>query len=98
MFYVFSLIFGMVIFYSFEFIIASLVFWFRNFSYAGWLSGELIKYSRRPDAIYKNWFKNILKNHEKVTKEYNAEVDKAAADALEQVFKDPKDYFKGINL
>ena len=55
-----SVILGIIIFYSIEFIIACLVFWFRNFSYAGWLSGELIKYSRRPDAIYKNWFKNIL--------------------------------------
>lgn len=55
-----SLILGMLIFYSFEFIIASLVFWFRNFSYAGWLAGELIKYSRRPDSIYKNFFRKIL--------------------------------------
>ena len=45
-----------LIFYSFEFIIACFVFWFRNFSYAGWLSGELIKYSRKPDSIYKTYF------------------------------------------
>ena len=50
----------MFIFYSFEFIIASLVFWFRNFSYAGWLAGELTKYSRRPDSIYKNFFRKTL--------------------------------------
>ena len=55
-----SLIFGMFIFYSFEFMIASLSFWFRNFSYAGWLAGELIKYSRRPDSIYKKWFRKTL--------------------------------------
>ena len=55
-----SLILGMFIFYSFEFIIASLVFWFRNFSYAGWLAGELTKYSRRPDSIYKNFFRKTL--------------------------------------
>ncbi len=55
-----SLIFGMLIFYSFEFMIASLSFWFRNFSYAGWLAGELIKYSRRPDSIYKKWFRKTL--------------------------------------
>jgi len=55
-----SLILGMFIFYSFEFMIASLAFWFRNFSYAGWLSGELIKYSRRPDSIYKNFFRKTL--------------------------------------
>ena len=55
-----SVILGVVIFYSIEFIIACLAFWFRNFSYAGWLAGELIKYSRRPDSIYKNWFRKIL--------------------------------------
>ena len=59
-FYVPSLILGMFIFYSFEFIIASLSFWFRNFSYAGWLAGELTKYSRRPDSIYKKWFRKTL--------------------------------------
>ena len=59
-FYTISLVFGIFIFYSFEFIIASLVFWFRNFSYAGWLAGELIKYSRRPDAIYPKWFRKSL--------------------------------------
>ena len=55
-----SIILGMFIFYSFEFIIASLVFWFRNFSYAGWLAGELTKYSRRPDSIYNNFFRKTL--------------------------------------
>ena len=59
-FYNFSLIIGMSIFYSFEFLIASLAFWFRNFSYAGWLAGELIKYSRRPDSIYTKWFRKTL--------------------------------------
>ena len=60
MFFLPSLIFGLFIFYSFEFMIASLSFWFRNFSYAGWLAGELIKYSRRPDSIYKKWFRKTL--------------------------------------
>ena len=55
-----SLVLGMFIFYSIEFMIASLVFWFRNFSYAGWLAGELTKYSRRPDSIYKEWFRKTL--------------------------------------
>ena len=55
-----SICLGVAIFYSIEFIIACLSFWFRNFSYAGWLSGELIKYSRRPDSIYKDWFRKIL--------------------------------------
>tara|TARA_B100000029_G_scaffold499924_1_gene570940 strand:- start:1381 stop:2172 length:792 start_codon:yes stop_codon:yes gene_type:complete len=59
-FFIISLVLGMFIFYSFEFIIASLVFWFRNFSYAGWLAGELTKYSRRPDSIYKNFFRKTL--------------------------------------
>tara|TARA_Y100000590_G_scaffold186711_1_gene212731 strand:- start:498 stop:1301 length:804 start_codon:yes stop_codon:yes gene_type:complete len=59
-FYIPSIIFGIFIFYSFEFIIASLVFWLRNFSYAGWLAGELVKYSRRPDSIYKNFFRKTL--------------------------------------
>ena len=59
-FFIPSLLFGMIIFYSFEFMIASLSFWFRNFSYAGWLAGELIKYSRRPDSIYKKWFRKTL--------------------------------------
>ena len=58
--YIISLFLGMSIFYSFEFMISSLVFWLRNFSYAGWLAGELIKYSRRPDSIYKKWFQKIL--------------------------------------
>ena len=60
LFFIVSLILGMFIFYSFEFIIASLVFWFRNFSYAGWLAGELTKYSRRPDSIYRNFFRKTL--------------------------------------
>ena len=59
-FYMLSLVLGMFIFYSFEFMIACLSFWFRNFSYAGWLAGELIKYSRRPDSIYNRWFRKIL--------------------------------------
>jgi ABC-2 type transport system permease protein len=59
-FYDISLILGMFIFYSFEFMIACLVFWFRNFSHAGWLAGELIKYSRRPDSIFKKWFRKAL--------------------------------------
>ena len=59
-YFIISLILGMLIFYSFEFIIACLAFWFRNFSYAGWLAGELTKYSRRPDSIYKNFFRKTL--------------------------------------
>ena len=58
--YFISLFLGMSIFYAFEFLISCLSFWFRNFSYAGWLAGELIKYSRRPDSIYKKWFRKTL--------------------------------------
>ena len=58
--YVLSLFLGIFIFYSFEFIISCLSFWFRNFSYAGWLASELIKYSKRPDSIYKNLFRKSL--------------------------------------
>ena len=58
--YSFSIILGVIICYSFEFMISCLVFWFRNFSYAGWLASELIKYSRRPDSIYKKWFRKTL--------------------------------------
>ena len=50
-FYTLSIILGIFIFYSFEFLISCMAFWFRNFSYAGWLSSELTKYSRRPDSI-----------------------------------------------
>ena len=59
-FYSISIIFGIFIFYSFEFIISCLAFWFRNFSYAGWLASELTKYSRRPDSIYKSWLRKSL--------------------------------------
>tara|TARA_Y100000590_G_scaffold456563_1_gene607384 strand:- start:369 stop:1172 length:804 start_codon:yes stop_codon:yes gene_type:complete len=59
-FYSLSIIFGIFIFYSFEFIISCLAFWFRNFSYAGWLASELTKYSRRPDSIYIKWFRKTL--------------------------------------
>ena len=55
-----SFIMGISIIYSFEFIIACLVFWFRNFSVAGWLCNEVIKYSRRPDSIYRGWFRTLV--------------------------------------
>ena len=59
-FYTFSIILGVFIFYSVEFTISCLAFWFRNFSYAGWLASELTKYSRRPDTIYSNCFRKTL--------------------------------------
>ncbi len=59
-FYSLSIVLGIFIFYSFEFLISCMAFWFRNFSYAGWLASELTKYSRRPDSIYKNWLRKSL--------------------------------------
>ena len=55
-----SFIMGNIIWYCIDFMIHCLSFWFRNFSYAGWLAGELTKYSRRPDSIYKNFFRKTL--------------------------------------
>ena len=55
-----SFICGVLIFYSFEFIISCLVFWYRNFSVGGWLASEMTKYSRRPDSIYKGKFRRII--------------------------------------
>jgi ABC-2 type transport system permease protein len=55
-----SFILGILIFYSIEFIISCLVFWYRNFSVGGWLSSEMTKYSRRPDSIYKGKFRRIV--------------------------------------
>ena len=58
--FIFSFILGVSIFYSIEFLVSCLVFWYRNFSVGGWLSSEMLKYSRRPDSIYTNWFRKIV--------------------------------------
>ena len=55
-----SFLMGILILYCVEFIIACLVFWFKNFSVGGWLSSELTKYSRRPDSIYTGIFRKAL--------------------------------------
>ena len=55
-----SFIMGILIFYTIEFIISCLVFWYRNFSLGGWLSSELLKYSRRPDGIFKGVFRKVI--------------------------------------
>ncbi len=55
-----SFLMGISIIYSFEFMIACLVFWFRNFSVAGWLCSEVLKYSRRPDSIFRGWFRAVI--------------------------------------
>tara|TARA_B100001142_G_C14227793_1_gene614178 strand:- start:198 stop:524 length:327 start_codon:yes stop_codon:yes gene_type:complete len=51
---------GILILYCVEFMIACLVFWYKNFSVGGWLASELIKYSRRPDSIYSGVFRKAL--------------------------------------
>ena len=58
-FFIFSFIAGVILFYCIEFLVSCLVFWYRNFSLGGWLSSEMLKYSRRPDSIYTNWFRRI---------------------------------------
>ena len=55
-----SFFMGIIILYCLEFMVACLVFWFRNFSVGGWLCAELTKYSRRPDTIYGNIMSKIL--------------------------------------
>ena len=56
----FSFILGVLLFYSIEFIISCLVFWYRNFSVGGCLASEVTKYSRRPDSIYTGKFRRIV--------------------------------------
>ena len=56
----FSFLMGILILYCVEFMIACLVFWYKNFSVGGWLASELIKYSRRPDSIYSGIFRKAL--------------------------------------
>ena len=51
---------GVLIWYSFEFIIASLTFFFRDFKTGGWLSHEVMKFSMRPDSIYRGFVRKIL--------------------------------------
>ena len=51
---------GVLIWYSIEFIIASLTFFFRDFRTGGWLSHEIMKFSMRPDSIYKGFMRRIL--------------------------------------
>ena len=58
--FIFSLFMGVLIWYSFEFIIASLTFYFRDFRTGGWLSHEVMKFSMRPDSIYRGFMRKIL--------------------------------------
>ena len=49
-----------LILYSVDFIISASCFWLKNFSVAGWLSHEVIKFSTRPDTIYTGILRKIL--------------------------------------
>ncbi len=58
--FIFSFSMGIIIWYGIDFIISSSCFWFKNFSVAGWLSHEIIKFSSRPDTIYTGLLRKIL--------------------------------------
>ena len=58
--FVFSFFLGIIIWYGVDFIISSSCFWFRNFSVAGWLSHEILKFSMRPDTIYTGLLRKTL--------------------------------------
>jgi len=55
-----SFIFGIMIYYAVDIMIASLAFWFKNFSMAGWLSHEVMKFSMRPDTIYSGLLRKTM--------------------------------------
>ena len=58
--FIFSFLMGITLLYSVEFIISSSCFWFKNFSVAGWLTHEIIKFSTRPDSIYTGLLRKVL--------------------------------------
>ena len=58
--FIISFILGTLLWYSTDFIISSSCFWIKNFSVAGWLSHEILKFSTRPDSIYTGFFRKIL--------------------------------------
>jgi len=59
-FFIYSFILGIILFYSLDFNIVSMTFWFRNFTVGGWLSHEIMKFSMRPDTIYTGWLRKTL--------------------------------------
>ena len=59
-FFLISFSFGLMIWYSFDFLISCLTFWFRNFSVGGWLSHEILKFASRPDSIYTGLTRKLL--------------------------------------
>ena len=58
--FILSISMGVLIWYSFEFIISSLTFFLRDFRTGGWLGHEIIKFSMRPDSIYRGFLRKIL--------------------------------------
>jgi len=58
--FIVSFLFGQILWYSVEFIISSSCFWFKNFSVAGWLSHEIMKFATRPDSIYTGLLRKVL--------------------------------------
>ena len=60
LFFIISFLIGQILWYSVEFIISSSCFWFKNFSVAGWLSHEILKFATRPDSIYSGVLRKIL--------------------------------------
>ena len=55
-----SFIMGCIIWYCIDFMIHCLSFWFKNFSVAGWLSSNMLQFSKRPDTIYVGFLRRIL--------------------------------------
>jgi len=55
-----SLMLGVTIWYSIEFIMSCLTFYFRDFRTGGWLTHEIMKFSMRPDSIYTGLVRKIL--------------------------------------
>ena len=58
--FIISFLLGTMLWYSVDFIISSSCFWFKNFSVAGWLSHEILKFSARPDSIYTGLLRKVL--------------------------------------
>ena len=58
--FIFSFFMGLSIWYSIDFCISCLGFWFKNFSTGGWLSSQFMKFSMRPDTIYTGWLRKSL--------------------------------------
>jgi len=50
--FIISFFIGQTVWYSIDFMIGCLAFWFKNFTVGGWLSHEFLKFAERPDSIY----------------------------------------------